>query len=57
MKDMRPGYIHAICMNIGLYMNAGEAQIKNRVDSPQSEAMGRVRPYRSGQVKNEKNNT
>ena len=37
------GIFHAICRNLGLYMNAGEAKIKNRADSPQSEAMERVR--------------
>ena len=28
------GIFHAICRNLGLYMNAGEAKIKNMVDTP-----------------------
>ena len=39
------GIFHAIFRNLGLYMTAGKAKIRNRVDSPRCEAMGWVRPY------------
>ena len=35
-------------------MSAGEAKIKNRADSPRSEAIGVSPPIGLGQVKNEK---